>query len=109
MPSARDIYREGFRLFADGDTAGAVAKYREALAADPELAIAWNALSLALKKQGDLDAALEAAHRLIALEPEDALSHTNLSILYQMKGMIPEAEDAKAEAMQLEMKSKGSS
>ena len=104
MSPGRALYKEGFLLFAEGDANAAVAKYREALALDPELAIAWNALSIALKQLGDLDAALEAAQRLIAIEPEDALSHTNLSILYQMKGMIPEAEDAKAQAMQLEMK-----
>jgi tetratricopeptide (TPR) repeat protein len=104
MSNGRAIYKEGFLLFAGGDAVGAIAKYREALEIDPNLSLAWNALSLALRQQGDLDGALEAAQRLIALEPEDALSHTNLSILYQMKGMIPEAEDAKALAMQLEMK-----
>ena len=92
MSEGRTRYKEGFLLFAEGDTEGAIAKYREALEIDPDLAIAWNGLSMAYRK------------KLIALEPEDALSHTTLSILYQMKGMIPEAEDAKAQAMQLEMK-----
>jgi Flp pilus assembly protein TadD len=78
--------------------------YREALELDPKLALAWNALSMALRQQGDLDAAIEAGVKLIELEPDDPLSHTNLSILYQMKGMVPEAEDEKAQAMQLEMK-----
>lgn len=104
MSDGRALYKEGFLLFAEGDSNAAIAKYREALEVDPNLAIAWNALSLALRKLGDLDGALDAAQRLIALEPEDALSQTNLSILYQMKGMIPEAEEAKAQAMQLEMK-----
>jgi len=104
MSQGRALYKQGFLLFTEGETEKAIAKYREALEIDPNLAIAWNALSMALRKLGDLDGALEAAQRLIALEPEDALSHTNLSILYQMKGMIPEAEDAKAQAMQHEMK-----
>ena len=104
MSEARSLYKQGFAAFAGGDTETAIARYREAVAQDPSLAIAWNGLSLALRKAGDLDGALEAARRLIELEPEDALSHTNLSILLQMKGMIPEAEDAKAQAMQLEMK-----
>jgi len=104
MSEARSLYKQGFAAFTDGDTETALSKYREAIALDPELAIAWNALSLALRKSGDIDGALDAARRLIELEPDDALSHTNLSILLQMKGMIPEAEDAKAQAMQLEMK-----
>jgi Flp pilus assembly protein TadD len=107
MSDARAIYKEGFRLFVDGQPGEAIPKYREALALDPRLAIAWNALSMALRQQGDLDGAVEAAKKLIELEPDDPLSHTNLSILFQMKGMIAEAEDERAQAMALEMKAQG--
>jgi len=106
VSDAHAIYRDGFRHFADGRTVDAIAKYREALAIDPELAIAWNGLSMALRQQGDLDGAVAAAKTLIELEPDDPLSHTNLSILFQMRGMIDEAEDEKAQAMQLEMKAR---
>jgi Flp pilus assembly protein TadD len=106
VSDARAIYRDGFRNFADGRTVDAIAKYREALAIDSKLAIAWNALSMALRQQGDLDGAVAAAKTLVELEPDDPLSHTNLSILFQMKGMIDEAEDEKAQAMQLEMKAR---
>ncbi|MFQ5416590.1 MAG: tetratricopeptide repeat protein [Myxococcota bacterium] len=104
MSVARASYKQGFLEFAEGRIDAAVAKYREALELDPKYALAWNALSMALRQQGDLDGAIDAAVELIALEPDDPLSHTNLSILYQMKGMIPEAEEEKAQAMQLEMK-----
>ena len=104
VSDARRIYREGFAAFAEGRSDEAIGKYREALELDPQLAIAWNGLSMALKQQGDLDGAVEAAKRLIELEPDDPLSHTNLSILFQMKGMIAEAEDERAQAMALEMK-----
>ena len=40
MPDALATYREGFRIFADGQADAAIAKYREALAIDPQLAIA---------------------------------------------------------------------
>jgi len=109
MADALEIYRAGFRLFVEGGGDAAIERYREALALDPNLAIAWNALSMALRQQGDLDGALEAAQKLALLEPDDPLSHTNLSILFQMKGMIDEAEVEKAEAMQLEMKAQSSS
>jgi Flp pilus assembly protein TadD len=103
MDDARSIYKQGFLQFAEGHVDAAIAKYREALDLDPDLALAWNALSMALRQQGDVEGAIAAARRLIELEPDDPLSHTNLSILYQMKGMIPEAEEEKALAMQLEM------
>jgi Tfp pilus assembly protein PilF len=105
MPDARALYRRAFQHFANDRIAEAISGYRDALAADPELAIAWNGLSLAYRQQGDLEAAIDAARRLVELEPDDPLSHTNLSILYQQSGMIAEAEDEKARAMQLQLAS----
>jgi len=102
---ARALCKEGFQHFANDRSDEAVACYRRAIEASPELAIAWNGLSMAYRQKGDLDAAIAAARKLVELEPDDALSHTNLSILYQSKGMIPEAEEEKALAMQCQMKS----
>jgi tetratricopeptide (TPR) repeat protein len=104
VSDARAVYKQGFAHFAKGEHAEAVRLYREAIAADGNLAIAWNGLSMALAQSGDLDGAIEAAKRLIELEPDDALSHTNLSRFFQQKGMIPEAEDERAVAMRLQMK-----
>ena len=103
MSEARTLQREAFAHFAAGRVDEAVAGYRRALAADPELAIAWNGLAMALEKAGELDAAIDAARRLIELEPDEALGHTSLSRLYQQKGMIPEAEQEKALATKLAM------
>ena len=107
MSEARVLYREGFRHFVEQRYDDAVRAYREALALDPKLAIAWNGLSMALKSKGDLDGAIEAGRELVALEPDEPLGHTSLSIFYQAKGMIAEAEREKALAMQLGMKRKG--
>ncbi len=104
MSDARSRYKEGFRHFVDKRFEDAIASYREALALDPDLAIAWNGLAMALHANGDLDGAIEAGQRLVALEPDEPLGHTSLSIFYQAKGMIPEAEDEKAAAMRLTMK-----
>ena len=104
MADARALYREGFQLFADDEVDGAIALYKQAIEADPALAIAWNGLSMACRAKGAIDLGIEAGRKLVELEPDDALNHTNLSILYQAKGMITEAEDEKALAMQLEMK-----
>jgi tetratricopeptide (TPR) repeat protein len=103
MSEARSIYKAAFQHFAKGELEEAIAGYREAISVDPDLAIAWNGLSMALAQQGNLDEAIDAAKRLVELEPEDALSHTNLSRLLQQKGMIPEAEDAMAAATRLQM------
>ncbi len=107
MSDARVIYREGFRHFVEQRLDDAVAAYRQALAIDPHLAIAWNGLAMALKAKGDLDGAIEAARQLVELEPGEPLGHTSLSIFYQAKGMIPEAEEEKAAAARLALRRRG--
>jgi protein O-GlcNAc transferase len=104
MSDARDLYRQGFEHFSEDRLDEAIALYRQAIEADPELAIAWNGLSLAHRQKGELEAAIAAGQRLIELEPDDPLSHTNLSILYQRRGMIAEAEEEKSIAMRLQMR-----
>ena len=102
--AAKALYKAGFDRFVKGDTEAAISQYREAIAADPGLAIAWNGLSIALAKLGDFEAAIGAAEKLVELEPDDPLSHTNLSRVLMQDGKIPEAEDASAKAMGLQMK-----
>lgn len=104
MSDPRAIYKEGFAHFVEGEVDQACEKYREALAADEQLAIAWNGLSIALQRRGDLPGAIEAAERLVELEPDDPLSHTNLSRLLQQQGKVPEAEAEMAIANQLQMR-----
>ena len=105
---AKSTYKEAFGLFVKGELENAIAVYREAIAMDGTLAIAWNGLSMALAKQGNLADAISAAEKLVELEPDDPLSHTNLSRILMQKGLIPEAEDARAKAMGLQMKSQSS-
>ena len=47
MPDARTLYKSAFDFFVKGDDGRAIELYRESLAVDPELAIAWNGLALA--------------------------------------------------------------
>jgi len=104
MIDARALCREGFKHFAEDRIDDAIDCYRRAVDAEPKLSIAWNGLSMTLKRKGDLDGAIEAGLKIVQLEADDPLGHTNLSILYQAKGMIQQAEDEKALAMQLQMK-----
>ncbi|MFP6655807.1 MAG: tetratricopeptide repeat protein [Myxococcota bacterium] len=108
ISEAKAIYKDGFASFVKGRLDEAIAFYREAIALDETLSIAWNGLSMALAKQGELDDAIGAAERLVELEPDDPLSHTNLSRILMQKGLIPEAEDAKARAMGLQMRGSNS-
>jgi tetratricopeptide (TPR) repeat protein len=101
---ARAVYKRGFQHFVDGRYGEAIALYREALALDPALSIAWNGLSMAHRHKGEIDDAIRAGERLIELDAHDPLSHTNLSILYMQKGMIAEAEEERAIALQLQMR-----
>jgi tetratricopeptide (TPR) repeat protein len=107
VSDARSIYREAFKHFANGRVEEAIAGYKRAIEVDPAFELAWNGLSMAYRKLGDLDAAIEAAQKLVELAPDDPLSHTNLSIVLMNKGLIPEAEDAKARAMQLQARQEG--
>ena len=107
MSDARSLAKQAFDHLANDRLEQAVATYREALDADPTLAIAWNGLAMALAQQDDLDGAIEAAKKLVELEPEEPLGHTSLSIFYQRKGMIPEAEEEKAIATRLTMRQGG--
>ncbi len=107
MADARALYKSAFDHFVNDRLDEAIEGYREAVEADPSLAIAWNGLAMALDRQGDLDAAIEAARKLVELEPDEPLSHTSLSMIYMRKGMVPEAEEEKATAMQLQMKQQG--
>lgn len=107
MSDARALYKQGFQHFANDEVDEAIALYRQAIEADPALAIAWNGLSIALAQKGEFDDAIAAAQKLVELEPDDALSHTNLSRILMQSGQIPEAEDARGVAMRLQMKSQG--
>ena len=65
MPDARALYKEGFAHFANDEIDEAIGRYREAIEADPELAIAWNGLSIALAKRGSELDFVGFGHRLM--------------------------------------------
>jgi tetratricopeptide (TPR) repeat protein len=90
--AAEDHYYAAVDLFSEGRHEEALARYQEALAADPNFTDAMHGLSRVYQDIGRLDEAIEVSKRIAAIDPEDTLAHTSLSILYQRKGMIPEAE-----------------
>src|SRR5262245_35842854 len=95
---ASDLYRQGLKLHRAKDYAGAIALLERAVAADPQLADAWEALGVLYDKQQRLDDAIAATQRLVALKPDEVMAHTNLSRFFMKKGMKEKAEEEQGKA-----------
>ncbi len=98
MSTPSSLYDEGTSLKDQGDLDGAIGKWQEILAIDPDYVLAHMALGVHLQKLGRNDEAIKHAVRVTELEPNDSFSFTQLSVVYQRCGKIPEAEDAMAKA-----------
>ena len=96
--AAFDLYREGLKKHRAKDYDGAVASLERAVAADPALADAWEALGVLHDKLGHVDAAIAATEKLVALKPDEVMAHTNLSRFYMKKGMKEKAEEEQGKA-----------
>jgi len=101
-PSAGDrahaLYRDGLKRHRAKNYAGAVMLLEQAVALDPALADAWEALGVLHDRLGQLDAAIAATERLVALRPDEIMAHTNLSRFFMKKGMKEKAEEEQAKA-----------
>lgn len=109
MADPAALYDQADQLKAAGDLEGAAAKLEEALAADPEYALAHSALAVVRQKLGQHEEAIEHAKKVCELEPGDAFSFTALSVTYQrawagtqQQEYIQLAEDAMAKSRMIE-------
>jgi tetratricopeptide (TPR) repeat protein len=102
MPTADELFDQAVDFIADGDIDGAIAKYKEAIAADASFADAWEGLSMAYADKERWDEALEAAKKVVELTPKEQLAYTNVSRIYQRAGNVPEAEAWAAKARVLD-------
>lgn len=83
-PSAKAHTAVASVLATVGDFEGAIASYREAVAADPGFRDAWAALAALFKALGRYDEAEECATAGLRLEPRDpALKHTLATALFE--------------------------
>lgn len=77
------LYDEADKLKDAGQLEEAVAKLGEALAADPNYALAHSALAVILQRLGQHEEAITHARKACEIEPDDPFSFTALSVTYQ--------------------------
>ncbi len=104
MPSGEELYDQAVDYIAEGKLDEAIAKYKEAVAADPDFADAWEGLSMALADKELWDDAIAAARKVVELDPDEQLGYTNVSRIYQRAGNVPEAEAWAAKGRVLDWK-----
>jgi Flp pilus assembly protein TadD len=78
--------REGKARFERGDLAGAVARFRRAVAAVPENASYHNNLGWALFRSGRVDEAARELAEAVRLDPHDDVAYANLGELERARG-----------------------
>jgi tetratricopeptide (TPR) repeat protein len=83
MADAVALYDEADKLKDAGKLEDAVAKYNEALAADPNYALAHAALAVVEQKLGRHESAVQHAQKVCELAPDDPFSFTALSVILQ--------------------------
>ncbi|HEU4456560.1 MAG TPA: protein kinase [Longimicrobium sp.] len=89
--SASAINARGQSRFERGDIAGAVALFRQAVAAAPRNAFYRNNLGWALLQAGDVDGAGRELEETIRLDPRRAIAHANLGEVHAARGDIAAA------------------
>lgn len=77
------LYDEADKLKDQGKLDDAVAKLNEALAADPNYALAHAALAVVQQKLGKHEEAIQHARKVCEIDPHDPFSYTALSVTYQ--------------------------
>lgn len=88
----QEQYDEAMFDFSRGDFAGAIAKLKVVLDADPTCFDAQLALGMAQYRAGDYASAIIEGHKAQQLRPHEQLVHTNLSLFYMKAGDKQKAE-----------------
>lgn len=98
---ASPLFNQGVILFNSGNFAGAIAKYKAAIAVYPFDHEYFNNLGLAYKKNGELNPAEEALRHAIELNGSSWDSWSNLGSVLKRLGKTDEALTAYQKALAL--------
>jgi Flp pilus assembly protein TadD len=83
MSDSAALYDTADKLKDEGKLDEAVTKLKEALAVDPNYALAHSALAVVQQRLGRHDEAIAHARKVCEIEPNDPFSYTALSVTYQ--------------------------
>ncbi|MGF1484711.1 MAG: tetratricopeptide repeat protein [Opitutales bacterium] len=97
----QELIEEATLDFSLGDSAAALEKLEQVLAADTANFDAWHAMTEVHYAEKAYPQALEAAEKAHALRPEDIHINTSLSRIHMQLGNIPTAEKFGAQARML--------
>jgi tetratricopeptide (TPR) repeat protein len=84
---------------AEGDLTAALALFDQAIAIDPNLAIAHYNRGATQRARGYLEPAIAAYQRAIELDPDYAQAYQNLGVALFKLGKLPEALEAFGQAL----------
>ena len=89
-------YDSAVRLFASGDSSGAMTALENVLSIDPTCRDAYELVGVMMGKQGRWHEAVDFFRRLEEIAPDEAMVNTNLSVAYMKLGDKAAAEDQAA-------------
>jgi len=102
MPTKEALYDEAIALQQEGKLEAAMAKLKALEKDEPDYSLVHAALAVFHGKLEQHDEAIAYARKVCELEPEDPFSFTALSTICQKADRRTEAEEAMAQAMQLQ-------
>ncbi|GAB5603152.1 tetratricopeptide repeat protein [Thermus sp. FJN-A] len=94
----------GVKAVGEGRRGEAEARFRQALALDPEHHRALSNLANLHQERGELEAALDLYQEALRLAPEDPVVHENLAALYKKKGDLDKMVAHMKRATRLKMR-----
>lgn len=100
---AQSLLEQALDVFAGEQEDAAIPLLEAALALNPQLMDAYEALGVILSRQGRLDEAIEVMLELSRRAPQEPMAHTNLSRFYMLQGDKATAETHMAEATRLNL------
>jgi len=99
--AAKSQFDAGKQLARQGNLAGAVANFNEAIRLAPNYVAAYNQLGNAYQQLGQIEDAIAAYQQLLSINPNLAQAHCNLGAIWQIQGKVEAALSAYQKAIEL--------